>query len=506
MNNGKICVSVCAKTAAEMAKQIRKAEEFGDIIELRFDCLDPSGLLPRSLQFESAKPLLLTYRPANQGGHADDDLAQRVLFWKELIGNPSIDRASAWFDLEADLISELDIPASNKIVSIHDFSGTPDEIDAIFDGLGNNGEIVKIAVQTGDITDCIPVWKLIERARSQNKKVIPIAMREAGKWTRILGLAHGAFMTYASLESGSETAPGQISAKDLIETYRVKELDENTRVFGIIGDPVSQSLSLYMHNSAFASRRINAVFIPFLVRDLDGFIRRMIRPETSEVGLDFGGLSVTMPHKQAIMKHLDEIDETARLIGAVNTVKIDGGKLIGYNTDAHGFITPLKQAFGDLSDARVAVFGAGGAARACVFALQQEGANVTLFARNRQKAGVLADEFKINVRELTTDHKPLTTDFSAFDIVVNATPFGMKGELEDKTLFTADELAGVKFVYDLVTMPADTPIIREAKKTGNPAIGGLEMLVAQGAEQFRIWTGENAPADEMKAALTSGLK
>ena len=480
-----------------MAEQIRKAEEFADLLELRLDCLSLSEQLPDSLQFKSAKPLLFTYRPANQGGHADDDPAKRIFFWRSLAGNASLEKA--WVDLETELIEDVELSSTDKIVSVHDFSGVPADIAGLFDALGKNGEIVKIAVQANDFGDSIGAWKLLERARMQAKKVIPVAMGEAGKWTRILGLAHGAFLTYASLETGSETAPGQISAKDMVETYRVRELDESTKVFGIIGDPVSQSLSPYMHNPAFASRGINAVFIPFLVRDLDAFMTQMVRPETSEVGLDFGGLSVTMPHKQAIVKHLDKIDETASMIGAVNTVKVEGGKLIGYNTDAHGFITPLKKMFGDLNASRVALFGAGGAARACVFALKREGADVTVFVRDKQKAKDFADELHVPTALIGNAR------LSDFDIVVDATPFGMKGELENRSLFTADDLTGLKFVYDLVTKPHDTPIIREAKKANVPTLGGLEMLVAQGVEQFRIWTGEEPSGEEMKASLTARL-
>ena len=326
-------------------------------------------------------------------------------------------------------------------------------------------------------------------------------MGEAGKWTRILGLAHGAYLTYASLDAGKETANGQLTAKDLIDTYRVKELDKNSEVFGVIGDPVSQSLSPYMHNAEFAAVGVNAVFMHLLVKDLDAFIRRMVKAETREVELNFGGFSVTMPHKQAIIPHLDSIDPTAAKIGAVNTIKIDDGKLTGYNTDAHGFITPLLARFGDVRDARVAVFGAGGASRACVYALQQQGADVTVFARDLNKAKAFADEFGIKHKQLTTDNRQLTTD-----IIVDATPLGMKGALEHGSLFTADELSGVKFVYDLVTSAADTPIVREAKAAGVPVIGGLEMLIAQGVKQFEIWTGQAARPDKMRETLLTKMK
>lgn len=498
MNNGKICISVCAETADEMIAYIKRAEQFADVIEVRLDCL-PSDQIENfkfqisNLNFE--KTLLATFRAPDQGGQRETSLYERRAFWRESQESFGI------ADLEEDVV-EYGEKYSEKIVSFHDFEGVPGDLDQIFVRLAAmDADVIKLAAKVNDITEAVSIWNLMERAKADGKKIIPIAMGEAGKWTRILGPARGAYLTYAALDAGKETADGQLTAKDLIETYRVKELDQNTEVFGVIGDPVSQSLSPYMHNAAFAAAGVNAVFMHLLVKDLDAFIRRMVKAETREVVLNFGGFSVTMPHKQAIIPHLDAIDPTAAKIGAVNTIKIEDGKLAGYNTDAHGFITPLKARFGDIRDARVAVFGAGGASRACVYALQQEGTDVTVFARDPHKAKAFADEFGIKHHQLTTDNRQLTTD-----ILVDATPLGMKGPLENESLFTADELSGVKFVYDLVTSAADTPIVRAAKTAGIPAIGGLEMLIAQGVKQFEIWTGEQARPDRMREILLTKMK
>jgi shikimate dehydrogenase len=201
------------------------------------------------------------------------------------------------------------------------------------------------------------------------------------------------------------------------------------------------------------------------------------------------------------MKYLDHVDETARTIGAVNTVKVEDGKLFGFNTDAAGFLKPLKSAFGDLVGAHAAVVGAGGAARACVYALKQEGAAVMLLVRDPAKAAIFADEFDVTVEPLNTDHRPLTTD-----ILVNATPLGTRGEREDETIATADELRDVRLVYDLVYNPCETRLLSEARVAGAKTLGGLDMLVAQGARQFEIWTGREAPVPEMRAAIEARLK
>ena len=481
----------------------RLSSEFADVVEIRVESLAPDevGKFLRAVRCD--KPLLITYRPAQQGGGREIGLEQRIRFWNEIDQTP-LDIRQLWFDQEGDLaglVRKQDNTVS--IRSFHDFKGVPANIDSILDTLATDGDVVKIAVTAKDITDAIPVWKLLDRAKVEKKQLIPVAMGEAGKWTRILGLAHGAFLTYASLDAGKETADGQLTAKELIETYRVKELDKNTLVYGIIGDPVSKSLSPAMLNPAFASAGINAVYLHLQVTDLDAFMRQMVMPQTREVELNFAGFSVTMPHKESIIKYLDEVDPIAEKIGAVNTVKIEDGKLSGYNTDVHGFITPLKAKFGELRDARVAVFGAGGAARACVYALKKENANVTIVARNEQRARVMADRFGVGSVGMSKikDQRSKVSDL--FDIIIDATPLGMAGAMENESLFTADQLAGVKFVYDLVTKSVDTPIICEAKKAGIPCLDGLEMLIAQGAKQFEIWTGREAPADVMRNSLIS---
>ncbi len=502
MNNGKICVSVCAETTDEAIAKIKQAGQFADVIEVRFDCVDPAHLRDLEFQlsnFNSQIPLLATFRSADQGGKAKASVNQRIEFWRSISGQ-------FWgIDLEKNDF-EMSNGIASRIVSQHYLNDVPIDLSSKYELLSALGaEIIKLAVTPNDITDCLAIWKLLERANDEHKHFIPIAMGDAGKWTRILGLAHGAFMTYASLGSGDETAPGQITARDLVEVYRVKELDEDTKVFGVIGDPVGQSLSPYMHNPAFVDRGVNAVFLHLLVNDLDEFIRRMVKPETREVELNFGGFSVTMPHKQAIIPHLDAIDPTARSIGSVNTVKIADGKLTGYNTDAHGFITPLKAKFGDIQDARVAVAGAGGAARAVVYALKQAGAEVTVFVRDAAKGKVFADEFGVRSSSISDIRSEISNLGANFDILVDTTPLGMKGLHENDSLFNADELIGLKFVYDLVTKMTETPLIAEAKKAGIPAIGGLEMLIAQGCNQFEIWTGLEAPAELMRDSLIARM-
>ena len=510
MNNGKICVSVCVETAGKFKENLERAATFADVIELRFDYPenldDINNLLPllKSLRKNFQGKLLATFRSPEQGGKNNLTLQQREEFWL----HSHVFEFTDWADLELDFPIEKVTNlwgngAFKKVIkSQHYFDSPPENLFDVYEKVSETKpDVIKIAVQTNDITDAISVWKLLERAKSENKEIIPIAMGEAGKWTRILSLAHGAFMTYASLESGDETAPGQISARDLIETYRVKELNEETEIYGVLGANTSYSLSPFMQNAAFKHHNLNHVFLPLQVKNLDEFIKRMVREETREIDLNFKGFSVTIPHKQAIIKHLDFIDEDAKQIGAVNTIKIKDGKLHGYNTDAKGFIEPLLNSYGNLKDAKVAVLGAGGAARACVYALKKDNAEVEIFARDIQKARNLADEFQVNLHEL-----PITNDeLQDFHIVVNTTPLGTKGEFENESVVSSEQIQNVKLVYDLVYNPFQTKFMTEADKAHVPKIGGMAMLVAQGAEQFKIWTKKDAPIKIMSAAVLKRL-
>lgn len=502
MNKEKICISICAETADDLITQIKRAEDSADVIEIRLDCLKSVELQKISAFPASKKTLLLTYRPKEQGGKIEADLSRRIAFWNNFAANKTLDKKNLLVDLEFDLQSRISNLTSQKLISFHDFSGVPQNLEEIYEKLSAESEIIKIAVQTNDITDSIRIWKFLQKAASENKKIIPIAMGESGKWTRILGLAHGAFMTYAALDAGQETAPGQISAKDLIEVYRVKELNENTEIYGILGNNTSVSMSPYMHNAAFKFHELNAVFVPLQTHDLDAFFRRMVKPETREVELNFKGFSVTIPHKQNIIKHLDFLDETAEKIGAVNTVKILDGKLYGYNTDAKGFVEPLLSSYGDLKNAEVAIFGAGGAARACVYALQNAGAKVTIFAANLQKAKILADEFKFQ----SSNFKAANENYDEFDILINATPLGTKGNLENETPATIEQIKNVHLVYDLVYNPFETRFLREALSADVPTIGGFAMLIAQAVKQSEIWIEKPPPMKKMSQAALRKLQ
>ncbi|HKG48525.1 MAG TPA: shikimate dehydrogenase [Pyrinomonadaceae bacterium] len=472
----RVCVPVCDKdlSAGE------RAVEWADLIELRLDCLEEIPENLNDITQKHPRPLILTFRPSEEGGHRNITREQRQTFWNSVAPRAE----SIWWDVEGDLTNDLAPDWSRVIVSHHDFSGVPADLNSIYERLAQTpAAVVKIAVQANDILDCLPVFELLDRARGEGREIIAIAMGNAGITTRVLGPSRGAFLTYGSLDDDSATAPGQVTARKLRSLYHIDTIDDETMICGLVGLPVMHSVSPHIHNAAFVSEGINGVYLPLEVHDALEFFKRMVHPRTRELSWNLRGLSITAPHKQAVMECLDSIDPDAKEIGAVNTVVIEEDRLLGYNTDAAGFIEPVLKRFGPLRDAKVAMIGAGGAARAAVWALNRESATVTLFARNVTKAQPLASLFGISCKSLSE------ASFDGFDLVINATPLG-SGAYVDQSPATREQLRGAGCVYDLIYNPRETRLLREARDAGCDALGGLEMLVAQARRQFELWTGK----------------
>ncbi len=490
-----------------MAEALIVAAPLADVVELRLDCLDQAGIVENlrtlnNLLSNSSKPAILTFRPASQGGYQELSDENRLRFWR--FERPEAD---TFLDLELDLATN---PASIEdvrllnwdrvICSYHNFDGVPSDLESLYEQMASTqARILKIAVQADDAIDCLAIFRLLERAQQDERELIAIAMGEAGMMTRILGPPRGSFLTYAARDNETSTAPGQVSARELRDVYRINKIDLQTEIFGVVGSPVSHSLSPRIHNAAFEFTGMNAVFIPFEVRDLPSFIRRMVHQRTREIAWNLRGLSVTAPHKQTVMNYLDRTDPAAREVGAVNTILINDDGLSGYNTDVTGFIQPLLEALGSLNGLRGAVIGTGGAASAGVYALKSGGAEVTAFGRSPEKLALFAKRFDVESGPVET------ADFQGFDVVVNATPLGTSGKLQSETPVFTNQLRGARLAYDLVYNPSETEFLRQAKTAGCETLGGTEMFLAQAAEQFRIWTGSTAPSEVMRTAFKQAL-
>jgi 3-dehydroquinate dehydratase/shikimate dehydrogenase len=307
---------------------------------------------------------------------------------------------------------------------------------------------------------------------------------------RVLALRAGSPLAYAAPDGQPVVAPGQIAWSELRDSYRAHRLNARTRVYGVIGRPIAHSLSPAMHNAAFRAARLNAVYLPFEVERLDDFLA-CVRP------LGLAGFSVTLPHKEAILRHLDGIDPLAEQIGAVNTVVVrGGGRLYGYNTDYVGILRALQGAI-RLHASRVLLVGAGGAARAVAFALATAGALVCVTARRPAAGRALARVVSGEAvpRPALRRHR--------FDAIVNCTPVGQSPQAEESPL-TAEEL-NARVVVDLVYNPRETRLLRLARRRGCRVVPGFEMLVEQGAAQYEVWTGLRAPLAVMRRTVLARL-
>jgi 3-dehydroquinate dehydratase / shikimate dehydrogenase len=490
----RVCVPVCAKTFAQMEEACARASDVADLIEVRLDCIEGDVLVEKVKELLSrvTRPVIVTLRAEEQGGYRALTRPQRKAFWEGDWGVPG----TALFDIEADLVTELSLDRSKVIVSHHDFSGVPDDLDRVYERLAAMpAHVVKIAVNANDITDCIPVFHLLEHARRQPRNLIAIAMGNAGIATRILGPSKGAFLTYGSLEDAKATAPGQVNADALRSVYRIDEIDNDTMICGLVGLPVMHSVSPHMHNAAFGAEGVNGVYLPLEVRDIEAFVKRMVRPVTREIEWNLRGLSVTAPHKSQVIPFLDWVHPKALEIGAVNTVVVENDRLLGYNTDADGIVEPLKKRDQSLFQ-RVAIIGAGGAARTAVWVMKLNGAEVTIFARDPRKA---QQSFDVPCESLQTAR------FRDYDLVINASPVG-SGEFVGHTPALAEQLDGVRLVYDLIYNPTETQFLKEGRIAGCDTLGGLEMLVAQARLQFELWTRKKPSAAVMHAAAAAALE
>jgi 3-dehydroquinate dehydratase/shikimate dehydrogenase len=275
------------------------------------------------------------------------------------------------------------------------------------------------------------------------------------------------------------------------DLYRLENLDQATRIFGVAGNPVAHSLSPLLHNTGFRRENVNAVLLPLKVRAMADLM-------TLALELPLAGIAVTMPLKTEVLPHLANMDPLTARIGACNTLRTGAdGKLYGFNTDVAGIVRPLERRM-RLKGARVVVLGAGGAARAAVFGLVAQGAEVFVVNRTHEHAVTLARQAKAK----SLKHELLAKQ--NFDVLINTTPCGMAGV--KPTLPIGESELNAQLVFDTVYSPLETPLLKLARARGIPVVTGLEMFVQQGARQFEIWTGKPAPESEMMRVVEHELR
>jgi len=501
---GRICIVIAEKTAAAALKALRRTlngsrkdvdsrKVIGSrTIELRLDWLSSpieiDRLLTRLRVDRKKACLIATLRRRGAGGKYAGGLREQMALLRR-----AAEAGCVWCDVEvesaelldADALNELRSAGARVMISFHDFRTTPRNLNAVVRRLERcGGDAVKIATQSRTLSDSVKVLAIARHRRD----VVAVPMGETGMPARVLALRAGSALAYAAADQ--VTAPGQLSAGEMRGMYRAEKLDGRTRVYGVIGNPIAHSLSPLMHNSAFAARRVNSVLLPFLVTDLKDFLAACP---------SFGvkGFAITLPHKQAIIRHLDGCDPLAARIGAVNTVVVRGdGGLYGYNTDYVGVLRALSSRM-ELQGSRVLLLGAGGAARAAAFALVEAGAVVCICARREAKAKALARAAGCEA----IARSDVKDEF--FDAIVNSTPVGLQPG--DAAPLRAEEL-NCRVVMDMIYRPIRTALLRLAERRGIETVSGAEMFIAQGIAQWEIWMGERAPADVMRRVTLDALR
>ena len=501
LHAGKLCVAIRAESAAEMMERAEQALREARFLELRLDSLaKPAAALGKVRDFLAERrdvTAIATCRRKVNGGNFSGTLASEL----EILVKAA-EAGCAMVDLEVESAEgarasqlekfrgELRAAGAALLISFHDFMRTRNLEQAADRIAAFEPDFVKVVSTARSLSDNLAVLRLIEN-RSLSAHVIGIAMGEEGLVSRVLGPRAGAAFTFASFDAGTETAPGQVTARAMNELYRMEQIDQATRIFGVAGNPISHSLCPLMHNTAFRRENVNAVMLPLKVRALNDLL-------TLAQELPLGGVAVTMPLKQELLPYLANMDPLTAKIGACNTLRTGAdGKLYGFNTDVAGVVRPLEKRL-RLRGARVVVLGAGGAARAAVFGLVEQGAEVFIVNRTHEKAVSLARHAKaksLKQELLKKNH---------FDVLINTTPCGMAGIKQAMPIAPGDLNASL--VFDMVYNPIETPLLKLARERGLHVISGLEMFVQQGARQFEIWTGKPAPESDMMRVVQLALR
>ena len=374
------------------------------------------------------------------------------------------------------------------VLSFHDFRATQKLDETLKKMTGYPADFYKIVSTATSLSDNVTMMKFLERHQDAHS-LVGLCMGEQGIISRVLGARAGSAFTFGALTADEKTAPGQVTARELRSTYRIDQVDAATKVFGVSGDPIEHSLSPAIMNAALRRENVNGVFLALHARSLKDLLACV-----KEIPIQ--GLAITMPHKQAILSHLDNTDPFTAKIGACNTiVRSADGKLYGFNTDTSGVVRPLEQRM-TLQDAKILVLGAGGAARAAVFGLRERGAQVSILNRSVAAAQKLGRQARARTIK-RPDLKKLE-----FDVIINATPVGM-GNTKESPL-NAEEIKA-KYVFDMVYDPSETRLLKLAKERGCEVIAGSEMFVHQAARQFEIWTGKPAPREDMLRIVNQAL-
>ena len=476
-----ICLTLSGPTILDNLKALADNKDYVDICELRLDLLSPSEVA-KAADFPSMVdiPVILTLRRVSDGGKCTLQEKARRSLLIDTMKNGGFSYVDIEDDVKKSDVEEAAHSLGMKVIrSYHDFEGVPADIFSRVHSLASRGDVAKIAVTPHNTADVMTLFRINEELKDVPK--IIIGMGEWGVATRILYKKMGSILTFGS--NGKAVAPGMISARELKLLYRADQLNDNTGIYGIVGNPVMHSLSPQIHNPGFHKIHYNAVYVPFLSESIRSFL-------TLAEMLRMRGFSVTVPFKVDVVKYLGNITREVKQIGSCNTVVRVPNMWKGTNTDYYGFIHPIEKEIDDDRIKSALVIGAGGAAKAIVWALKMRNVKVMIVNRTKSKADELARLYGVGSDSLDN----ISLYEGKVDLVVQATNMGLH-PYEDVNPAENFHFSGKEIAYDIVYKPKYTKFLLAAEKAGCSLKFGWDMLMEQGKLQFESFTGYHYPKD-----------
>jgi 3-dehydroquinate dehydratase/shikimate dehydrogenase len=493
--DAKLCV-VIGRTRHKMVQiEIQEAAKQGaEMIELRLDYLAKAPDFKRLLTNKPCPLVATVRRPADGGRWAGTEEARQMLLRQCIVAGFD------WVDLETDVADDIKrFKNVRRIVSYHNMREVPPDLEEVHRRMcRQDPDVIKIAVRAQHPRDNLIVLDLV---KDTPVPTIAFCMGDLGLPSRLLAAKYDAPFAYAAFNKERSLAPGLPSFEEMKNVYRYPSINEKTKVYGVIGDPVAHSLSPLIHNTAFQHRGVNAVYLPFRVPrgELPGFLKDYDR-------FPIHGYSVTIPHKEAAVTVAEEKDPAVSLTQAANTLIHGKDGWSAYNTDYQAALESLLANLppgldgspGTLQSRAVLLLGAGGIARAFAHALHREGALVTIVNRTHERGLKLAEEVGCRALDWGARHSVMS------DMVVNCTSVGMHPQVDESPLHPSFLKPGL-VVFDTVYTPETTLLVKEARNRNCHVVTGVDIFVRQAAVQFHLFTGQEPPIDLMRKVVKRAL-
>jgi 3-dehydroquinate dehydratase / shikimate dehydrogenase len=487
-----LCVAIFVNDFLVAREQIQQAIALGaDCVELRIDTFNSQAIVRQLLKPKPKIPFIVTCRPDWEGGQSKLSTEQRLNML-----NLALQLGADHVDFELLSANDIDLPKP-LILSSHDFQNKPNDLlDRVQKLNLSNCDVAKLVWSADSIIDNLDAFEILQ---NKAKPTVALCMGEAGLISRVLSKKFDAYLTFCTLPDDPGTAPGQVSIDQMKKLYRWDAINSDTKVYGVVGCPISHSKSPLLHNAGFEEKKINAVYLPMLVNPSYESFKEFMDRFLAFKPLMLSGLSVTIPHKANALRYLQEnhhdVDPLAKVIGAVNTIHVlEDGKIKGGNTDYPAIIGSLedvlKETMGVFKKYKVAILGAGGVARSAAAGLHHLGAQVTVYNRTVEKAVELARDFHGMAALPLSDIAS-----SQCDIYINCTSVGMQPHVEQSPIGEAPlkHWNSNTVVFDTIYTPRRTKLIGQAESVGTKTVLGMEMFLRQAALQFSAWTGQCPP-------------